>query len=78
MIAAIFLRNATNLQAMFVPFGGNDSATAVGAGLFETGRFGDYETAKRVDHLRERWLKEAFDFLGDRESGHCANMLTMT
>jgi hypothetical protein len=28
--------------------------------------------------LRERWLKEVFDFLGDRESGHCANMLTMT
>ena len=78
MIAAIFLWDLTNLQAMFAPFGGDDSATAVGVGFFEAGRFGDYKTAKGVDHLRQRWLKEVFDFLRDNESGHCANMLTMT
>jgi hypothetical protein len=27
--------------------------------------------------LRQSWLKEVFDFLGDKESGHCANMLTL-
>ena len=78
MIAAIFLRDAMNLQAMFAPFGSDDAATAVGVGFFEAGRFGDYKTAKGVDHLRQRWLKEVFDFLRDNESGHCANMLTMT
>src|ERR1700688_1518160 len=77
MIAAIFLRDATDLQAVFAPFGGDDCATAVGACFFEAGRFGDHKSAKRVDHLRQRWLKEFFDFLRNNESGHCANMLTM-
>jgi hypothetical protein len=77
MIAAIFLRDAMDLQAIFTPLGGDDSATAVGVGLFEAGRFGDYKTAKRFDHFGEGWLKEVFDFLGDQGSGHCANMLTM-
>ena len=78
MIAAIFLRNAMDLEAVFAPFGGDDAATAVGVGFFEAGRFGDYKTAERVEHLRPRWFKEVFDFLGDQGSGHCANMLTMT
>ena len=77
MIAVIFLRDATDLQAVFAPFGGDDCATAVGACFFEAGRFGDHKSAKRVDHLRQRWLKEFFDFLRNNESGHCANMLTM-
>jgi hypothetical protein len=77
MIAAIFLRDAMDLQAMFAPLSGDDSATAVGVGFFEAGRFGDYKTAKRVDHLREGWLQEVSDFLRDQGSGHCANMLTM-
>jgi hypothetical protein len=66
-----------DLQALFAPFGGDDSATAVSVSFFEAGRFGDYKTAKGVDHLRQCRLKEVFDFLGDNESGHCANMLTM-
>ena len=77
MITAIFLRDETDLQAIFAPFGGDDIATAVGVGFFEAGRFGDYKTAERVDHLREGWLKEVFDFLRGKGSGHCANMLTM-
>jgi hypothetical protein len=77
MIASIFLREAMDLQAMFAPFGGDDAATAVSVGFFEAGGFGDYKTAKCLDHLRQGWLKEVFDFLGDKESGHCANMLTM-
>jgi len=77
MIAAIFLRDETDLQTIFAPFGGDDFATAVGVGFFEAGRFGNYKTAERVDHLREGWLKEVFDFLRGKESGHCANMLTM-
>ena len=77
MIAADFLWDAMDLQAVLTPFGGDDSATAVGACFFEAGRFGDYETAEGVDHLRQRRLKEVFDFLRDNESGHCANMLTM-
>ena len=78
MIAAIFLQEAMNLEAMFAPFSGDDTATAVGVGFFEAGRFGHYKTAKGVDHWRERWLKEGFDFLGVRGSEHCANMLTTT
>ena len=77
MIAAMFLRAAMDLQPMFVPFGGDDSAAAVGVGFFEAGGFGDYKTAKGVEHLRQGWLKEVFDFLGGKGSGHCANMLTM-
>src|ERR1700686_3846144 len=77
MVTAMFLRKAMNLQAMFAPLGGDDSATAVGAGFFEAGGFGDYKTAKRVEHLGQSWLKEVFDFLGDQGCGHCANMLTM-
>jgi len=78
MMAAIFLRDALDLHAVFAPFGSDDLATAVGVVFFEAGRFGDYKTAKRVDHLRQCWLKEVFDFLCDQGSGHCANMLTMT
>jgi hypothetical protein len=77
MIAAMFLRAAMDFQPMFVPFGRDDSAAAVGVGFFEAGGFGDYKTAKGVEHLRQGWLKEVFDFLSDKESGHCANMLTM-
>jgi hypothetical protein len=77
MIAANFLWDAMDLQAVFAPFGGDDTATAVSVGFFEAGRFGDYKTAKRGDHLRQRCLKDVFDFLRDQGSGHCANMLTM-
>jgi hypothetical protein len=77
MIAANFLWEAMDLQAVFAPFRGDDAATAVSVGFFEAGRFGDYKTAKRGDHLRQRRLKEVFDFLRDKGSGHCANMLTM-
>ena len=37
MIAAIFLRDATNLEAMFAPFRGDDFAAAVSIGFFEAG-----------------------------------------
>src|ERR1700692_1570633 len=77
MITAIVLRDAANLHTMFAPFGGDDFATAVAVGFFQARRFSDYKTAKRIDHLGNPRLQEVFDFLSDRGSGHCANMLTM-
>src|ERR1700693_5761987 len=69
MITAIFLRDETDLQAIFAPFGGDDIATAVGVGFFEAGRFGDYKTAERVDHLREGWVEGSFLFSARQREG---------
>jgi len=52
LIAAMHLREAFDLSAVLVPFSGDDAAAVIGRKFFQAGRFGDYEAAQNIEHLR--------------------------
>ena len=46
VVAAMFLGDAFDVEAVLAQFGGDDGAAAVGGGFFEAGGFGEDEAAE--------------------------------